>query len=62
MEVELQVIRDGETIFSEQFPAPTDRGYGDITALALGQFHIAHPDVLLTDDDVILKWAVTKSE
>lgn len=56
MKVEFQVIRDGDTIFTKTFPAPIDRRYADITALALSEFQIAHPDVLLIDEDVILKW------
>ena len=57
MKVQFQVIRDGDTIFEKRFLAPVDGRYGDISAMAVTEFQIAHPGVLLVDEDVILKWA-----
>ena len=57
MKIKFQVVRDGHTIFEKAFPAAVDGRYGDVTALAIAEFQIAHPTILLTDDDVILKWS-----
>lgn len=60
--IQFQVCRDGAIIFKKPYLSPVDRRYADPTALAISEFQIAHPGVLLTDDNVTLKWADTSAE
>jgi hypothetical protein len=60
MQLEFQVIKDGNIVFKSAF-AETLRGrLAEITSRALGDFQETSPGVSLTD--VTLKWEAVPSE
>ena len=57
MRVQFQVIRDGDTIYSMDFPTDERWQFAEFSKVALADFHVQFPGISLIDDDVIMNWA-----
>lgn len=57
MKMQFQVIRDGDVIYHMDFPVDERWQLDEFSKIALGEFHKLHPDILLSDEDVIIKWS-----
>lgn len=57
MKLQFQVLRDGSEIFQMDFVSDERWQLDEFSLVALTEFHKLHPDILLQDEDVIIKWA-----
>ena len=57
MKMQFQVIRDGDVIYYMDFPIDERWQLDEFSLVALTEFHKLHPDILLQDEDVIIKWS-----
>lgn len=57
MKMKLRVIRDGDPIFEWDWSGSSQPDFPELTRLALIAFKMKHHKILLTDEDVILKWS-----
>ena len=56
MKLQFQVLRDGSEIFQMDFVSERWQ-LDEFSLVALTEFHKLHPDILLQDEDVIIKWS-----
>ena len=57
MKLQFQVLRDGSEIFQMDFVSDERWQLDEFSLVALTEFHKLHPDILLQDEDVIIKWS-----
>jgi hypothetical protein len=55
-QIEFQVLRDGTLIFSRALASDERWQFSEYTSIALSDFHAKRPDIILTDEDVVIKW------
>lgn len=57
MRIKFEVIKDGESIYSMDFPVDKPDQFGEFSRVALDDFRTRIPTVSLLDDDVQMKWS-----
>ena len=56
MNVEFQIMLDGNTIFNMPFKVEDERKLGDNFKQGTDAFREAHADISLLDEDVLMQW------
>jgi hypothetical protein len=56
MRIEMRVERNGRSIFRAEYYTEVGLSFAEYSKMALKELHRQHPEVLLLDDDVWLKF------
>jgi hypothetical protein len=61
MNIEFQVISNGNTIFMAPFTIDDEHQLADNSKVAMKAFSHAHPDLSVLEDDLIIMWRLADS-
>jgi hypothetical protein len=61
MNIEFQVISNGETIFMAPFTIDDEHQLADHSKVAMKAFSHAHPELSVLEDDLIIMWRLADS-